>query len=79
VVHGDHDPLFPLPHGEALRDAIPGAELLVLGGARHDLPRPVWDVFVPAQVRHTGADVRLSHLDASACGARQPRDARPPP
>ncbi|MDT7749525.1 MAG: hypothetical protein QOD96_3187, partial [Pseudonocardiales bacterium] len=25
VVHGDHDPAFPLPHGHALRDAIPGA------------------------------------------------------
>jgi pimeloyl-ACP methyl ester carboxylesterase len=53
VVHGDHDPLLPLPHGEALRDAIPGAELLVLDGAGHDLPRPVWDAFVPALIRHT--------------------------
>ncbi|MFF7071969.1 alpha/beta fold hydrolase [Streptomyces pseudovenezuelae] len=53
VVHGDHDPLLPLPHGEALRDAIPGAELLVLKGAGHDLPRPVWDDLVPALVRHT--------------------------
>lgn len=53
VVHGDHDPLLPLPHGEALRDAIPGAELLVLEGTGHDVPRPVWDVFVPALLRHT--------------------------
>jgi pimeloyl-ACP methyl ester carboxylesterase len=54
VVHGDHDPLLPLPHGEALRDAIPGAELLVLEGAGHDVPKPVWDLFVAALVRHTG-------------------------
>ncbi|MEU9881189.1 alpha/beta fold hydrolase [Streptomyces phaeochromogenes] len=53
VVHGDHDPFLPLPHGEALRDAIPGAELLVLKGAGHDLPEPVWDDFVSALVRHT--------------------------
>jgi pimeloyl-ACP methyl ester carboxylesterase len=53
VVHGDQDPFLPLPHGEALRDAIPGAELLVLKGAGHDLPRPVWDDFVSALVRHT--------------------------
>lgn len=53
VVHGDHDPFLPLPHGEALRDAIPGAELLVLAGAGHDLPEPVWDTFVPALIRHT--------------------------
>jgi pimeloyl-ACP methyl ester carboxylesterase len=54
VVHGDRDPFLPLSHGEALRDAIPGAELLVLAGAGHDLPEPVWDVFVPALIRHTG-------------------------
>jgi pimeloyl-ACP methyl ester carboxylesterase len=53
VVHGDRDPVFPLPHAEALRDAIPGAELLILYGAGHDVPRPLWDVFVPALVRHT--------------------------
>ncbi|MEU5322575.1 alpha/beta fold hydrolase [Streptomyces sp. NPDC021056] len=54
VVHGDHDPLLPLPHGRALRDAIPGAELLVLEGAGHDLPRALWDDFVSVLVRHTG-------------------------
>jgi pimeloyl-ACP methyl ester carboxylesterase len=53
VAHGDHDPALPLPHGEAMRDAIPGAELLVLEGAGHDLPKPVWDVFVPALIKHT--------------------------
>jgi len=58
VVHGDRDPLFPLPHGAALRDAIPDAQLLILHGAGHDLPGPLWDVFVPALVRHTGQDRR---------------------
>ena len=58
VVHGDHDPFLPLPHGEALRDAIPGARLLVLEGAGHDLPRPVWDGFVSALVRHTASGSR---------------------
>jgi pimeloyl-ACP methyl ester carboxylesterase len=53
VVHGDHDPVLPLPHGQALRDAVPGATLLVLEGAGHDLPTPVWDVFVPALLQHT--------------------------
>jgi pimeloyl-ACP methyl ester carboxylesterase len=56
VVHGDHDPLLPLPHGRALRDAVPGAELLVLEGAGHDLPKAVWDDFVSALVRHTRGD-----------------------
>ena len=53
VVHGDHDPVFPLPHGHALRDAVPGATLLILEGAGHDLPKPLWDVFVPALLQHT--------------------------
>jgi pimeloyl-ACP methyl ester carboxylesterase len=53
VVHGDRDPVFPLPHAEALRDAIPGAELLVLAGVGHELPEPAWDVFVESLVRHT--------------------------
>jgi pimeloyl-ACP methyl ester carboxylesterase len=54
VVHGNQDPLFPLPHGEALRDAIPDARLLILEGAGHDVPRPLWDLFVSALVQHTG-------------------------
>jgi pimeloyl-ACP methyl ester carboxylesterase len=53
VVHGDLDPLLPLAHGEALRDAIPEAELVVLDGAGHGVPRGLWDVFVPALIRHT--------------------------
>ncbi|MER6563507.1 alpha/beta fold hydrolase [Streptomyces sp. NPDC001027] len=53
VVHGDHDPVLPLPHGQALCAAVPGATLLVLEGAGHDLPKPLWDVFVPALLRHT--------------------------
>jgi pimeloyl-ACP methyl ester carboxylesterase len=53
VVHGDMDPLFPLAHGQALQKAIPGAELLVLEKTGHELPRAVWDIFVPALVRHT--------------------------
>lgn len=53
VMHGDHDPLLPLPHGHSVRDAIPGATLVILEGAGHDLPKPLWDVFVPALLQHT--------------------------
>ena len=55
VVHGDHDPVCPLPHGLAVRDAVPGATMLILEGAGHDLPKPLWDVFVPALLQHTGS------------------------
>jgi pimeloyl-ACP methyl ester carboxylesterase len=53
VLHGDLDPLFPLAHGEALRDAVPGARLVILHGAGHDLPEPLWDVFTTALTEHT--------------------------
>lgn len=54
VVHGDLDPLLPLPHGVAVRDAIPGARLVVLPGAGHDLPPQLWDTFTRELLHHTG-------------------------
>ena len=54
VVHGECDPVFPLAHGEALRDAAPGAWLLVLPKAGHEVPRALWHRFVPALLSHTG-------------------------
>ena len=49
VVHGDRDPLFPLPHGEALAGAIPDARLLVVPGMGHQVPPPAtWPDVVAA-------------------------------
>jgi pimeloyl-ACP methyl ester carboxylesterase len=42
VLHGDQDPLFPLPHGEALAREIPGARLVVLPRTGHEFPRRNW-------------------------------------
>jgi pimeloyl-ACP methyl ester carboxylesterase len=57
VVHGTADPLFPLPHCEALAAAIPNAALLALQGVGHELPPPAdWNRFVTALLRHTGND-----------------------
>jgi pimeloyl-ACP methyl ester carboxylesterase len=53
VVHGDRDPVFPLPHGRAVRAAIPGADLLVLADTGHDLPRRRYPELVAALLRHT--------------------------
>lgn len=48
VVHGTHDPMFPLPHGEALAAAIPGARLLVVDRMGHEPPPPsAWTDVVP--------------------------------
>ena len=48
VVHGTHDPLFAVGHGEALASVIPGARLLILDGVGHELPPESWDRVVPA-------------------------------
>ncbi len=54
VVHGTDDPMFPLPHGEALAREIPGAHLLVVEGMGHEPPPPsTWDQVVPAIIAHT--------------------------
>lgn len=43
VVHGAADPLVQPSGGRATAEAIPGAELLMIAGMGHDLPREVWD------------------------------------
>ncbi|MFG1639115.1 alpha/beta fold hydrolase [Amycolatopsis sp. NPDC049252] len=42
VVHGAQDPLVHVSGGRATARAIPGADLDVVPGMGHDLPRPVW-------------------------------------
>jgi pimeloyl-ACP methyl ester carboxylesterase len=54
VLHGTDDPLFPLPHGEALAREIPHARLLALAGMGHEVPPPsTWDIVIPALLRHS--------------------------
>ena len=55
VVHGALDPCFPVEHGEALRAAVPGATLVVLEDAGHELPVARWPEFVAALLAHTAA------------------------
>ncbi|WP_091108344.1 alpha/beta fold hydrolase [Geodermatophilus dictyosporus] len=46
VVHGEQDALVDVSGGRATAAAIPGAELLVVDGMGHDLPRDVWPQLV---------------------------------
>ena len=48
MVHGDADPLVDVSGGRATAAAIPGAELVVVTGMGHDLPRAVWPQLVDA-------------------------------
>ena len=51
VVHGEEDPLFPLPLAEAMVVEIPGATLLVEPGVGHEFVRRSWPVVIPAVLR----------------------------
>ena len=42
VIHGAEDRLIAVSGGHATAEAIPGAELLVIDGMGHDMPRVLW-------------------------------------
>jgi len=65
VIHGAEDGFFPLEHGRALAEEIPGARLLVLPATGHELPRRVWDQVVPAILRLTSPEWQ-THADVLA-------------
>jgi pimeloyl-ACP methyl ester carboxylesterase len=48
VVHGTADPLVHVSGGKATARAIPGAELILIPGMGHDMPRELWPVLLDA-------------------------------
>jgi pimeloyl-ACP methyl ester carboxylesterase len=54
VIHGEADPLVNVSGGQATAAAIPAAELVVIPGMGHDLPRGAWPQIIEAIVRNTG-------------------------
>jgi pimeloyl-ACP methyl ester carboxylesterase len=52
VIHGDADPLVNVSGGRATAKAIPDAQLVILAGMGHDLPRGLWPQIVEAIVRN---------------------------
>jgi pimeloyl-ACP methyl ester carboxylesterase len=54
IIHGTADPMFPIEHGEALAQEIPGARLLPLEGAGHGVDRADWETIARAILAHTG-------------------------
>ena len=56
VIHGTEDPMYPYGNAVALAKEIPGAQLLALERVGHEVPpRALWDVVVPAILRHTAS------------------------
>ena len=58
VIHGDADPLVDVSGGRATAEAIPGAQLVILPGMGHDLPRALWPQIIDAIVETTSGSVR---------------------
>ena len=52
VIHGDADPLVPVESGYDTADTIPGAQLMIIEGMGHSLPREVWQQIVEAISKH---------------------------
>jgi len=52
VIHGADDPLITVGGGEATAAAVPGAELVILDGMGHDLPRQLWPRIIAAIVKN---------------------------
>ena len=46
IIHGDADPLVPVPAAHDLARRIPTASLDIIPGMGHDLPEPLWPRFV---------------------------------
>jgi pimeloyl-ACP methyl ester carboxylesterase len=53
VIHGEADPLVNVSGGRATAAAIPAAELIVIPGMGHDLPRGAWPQIIDAIVGNT--------------------------
>ncbi|WP_425412061.1 alpha/beta fold hydrolase [Mycobacterium genavense] len=46
ILHGQQDPLIRPAGGRAVAAAMPNAELVLLPGMRHDLPKPLWPTII---------------------------------
>lgn len=53
VIHGEEDPILPLPNGEALASGLRDTKLVVLPGVGHELPAAALPVIVDAIARLT--------------------------
>ena len=52
VIHGTADPLIAPSGGRATARAIPGAELVMIEGMGHDLPRSAWPRLIDLIAEH---------------------------
>jgi pimeloyl-ACP methyl ester carboxylesterase len=55
VIHGALDPVVAYAHGVALSKAVPGARMVTLEDAGHELHEVDWPIIAVAIIDHTGA------------------------
>jgi len=71
VIHGAEDQLIAVSGGQATAEAIPGAELVVIEGMGHDLPRPLWPTVVERIARLVDrAEQRWTRSSSTSAGYR---------
>ena len=64
VIHGSSDPLINPSGGKATARAIAGAQLMMIDGMGHDLPRAAWPRLIDAIATH--AQRADEHASATA-------------
>jgi len=65
VIHGSVDPLISPSGGRATARAIAGAELMMIEGMGHDLPRMLWPRLIDAFAAHAAEADRLIESGAA--------------
>ena len=50
MIHGTEDPILPYQHGVSLADTIPGAKLMTLDKAGHEMPACYMDEMVARMI-----------------------------
>lgn len=53
IIHGDEDPVLPLPHAKAVANSIAGAKLIILEGRGHEIHFKDWDIVINEIKKHT--------------------------
>jgi pimeloyl-ACP methyl ester carboxylesterase len=79
VIHGAADPLVAPSGGRATARAIPGAQLLMVPGMGHDLPRALWPQLTDAIASHTQQADASARAARAAAGQPSPLQTRPAP
>jgi pimeloyl-ACP methyl ester carboxylesterase len=73
VIHGTADPLVSASGGRATARAIPGAELIMIEGMGHDLPRAVWPRMIDAIAEQAARADAAAQADGHSLSTARPQ------